>query len=134
MLTALKYLWAFPTTSLGLLLVLPNLLTGGRSQWVDGVLELHGGMVNWMLTRLVPLPGGASAMTLGHVVIGRDLGCLDQTRAHERVHVKQVERWGVFFLPAYLLCSVWLLLRRRDAYRDNPFEREAFGIDSLPHQ
>ncbi|MFO1021040.1 MAG: hypothetical protein U0903_10135 [Planctomycetales bacterium] len=41
------------------------------------------------------------------------------------VHVRQ---WllGPFFIPAYLLCSVWLILTGRDSYRDNPFEREAF--------
>ena len=128
-----KYLWSLPTTSVGLLFVLPTLMTGGRGQWVEGVLELHGGAVRWMLTRLVPLPGGASAMTLGHVVIGRDRESLDSTRDHERVHVRQVERWGPFFLPAYLGCSFWLLLRGRDAYRDNPFEREAFSICPSPH-
>jgi hypothetical protein len=32
-------------------------------------------------------------MTLGHVVIARDQDLLDLTRAHERVHVRQCERW-----------------------------------------
>jgi len=129
MFTLLKYLWALPTTSRGLMLVLPTYLTGGRGQWVEGVFELHGGMIGWMLTRLVPLPGGASAMTLGHVVIGRNLDCLDRTRSHERVHVRQVERWGPFFLPAYFGYSAWLMLCRRDAYRENPFEIEAFALE-----
>jgi hypothetical protein len=30
------------------------------------------------------------------------------------------------FIPAYLLTSLYLKVRGRDAYRDNPFEREAF--------
>lgn len=128
MLTLLKYLWALPTTCAGLFLVIPTLLTGGHGQWVDGVLELQGGLLRGMLSHLVPIPGGASAMTLGHVVIGRDQQCLDQTRTHERVHVRQVERWGPFFFPAYLGSSLWLLLRGRDAYRENPFEKEAYGI------
>lgn len=128
-LTILKYLWASPTTCVGLLLVPPTLLTRGRLQFVSGVLELHGGFVRWILERLVPLPGGASAMTLGHVVIGRNLECLERTRNHERVHVRQVERWGLFFIPAYLGCSLWLRLRGKNCYLDNPFEKEAYAAE-----
>lgn len=65
-------------------------------------------------------------MTLGHIVIGRDQQCLDSTRSHERVHVRQCERWGPMFIPAYLFFSLRLLIRGGDAYRDNPFEREAY--------
>ncbi len=45
----------------------------------------------------------ASAMTLGHVIIGRDECCLDVCREHEQAHVRQVERWGAAFLPAYFV-------------------------------
>ena len=65
-------------------------------------------------------------MTLGHVILGQDLDCLRYSRRHEHVHVRQYERWGPFFLPAYLLASFILWLRDRDPYRDNPFEREAY--------
>lgn len=68
-------------------------------------------------------------MTLGHVVLGSDLKSLNWTCRHERVHVRQYERWGPFFIPAYLLCSVWLMIRGRNAYRENPFEIEAYAID-----
>ena len=129
MLRVCRYLWALPTTSIGLLVILPAYLTGARVQCVNGVLEVHGGLIRWMLTQLVPLPGGASALTLGHVVLGRNPECLDLTRLHERVHVRQVERWGFLFIPAYLGCSVWLLIHGRDAYRENPFEREAYACD-----
>lgn len=125
-----RYLWAFPTTMVGLLLVLPTIVTGGRGRFVTGVLELHGGLLRWMLTHLVPLPGGASALTLGHVVVARDAECHERTRIHERVHVRQVERWGIFFIPAYFLCSIWLILRGRNPYRENPFEREAFRLEA----
>jgi hypothetical protein len=74
----------------------------------------------------VPLPGGASAMTLGHVVIARDAASHTSTREHERVHVRQCERWGPLFIPSYLLMSLVLKIRGKDAYRDNPFEREAY--------
>jgi hypothetical protein len=51
---------------------------------------------------------------------------MEACRAHERVHVRQCERWGIFFLPAYLGGSLWAAMRGGDPYRDNPFEREAF--------
>ena len=121
-----RYIWASPTTALGLIVTLLTLLTGGRSSIVAGVIETHGGFATWLLRKLVPLPGGASAMTLGHVVIGRNATTLRETRAHERVHVRQCERWGPFFVPAYLGVSLWLMARGRDGYRDNPFEREAY--------
>lgn len=125
----LRYAWALPTTSVGLLFV-PAALVGGRMKWVDGVLELHGGVVCYFLTHCTLLPGGASAMTLGHVVLGRDQAALDRTRSHERVHVRQVERWGPLFLPAYVLASMICAARGQDAYRENPFEREAFEDDA----
>jgi hypothetical protein len=122
------YLWALPTTFLGLAgLVIAS--AGGRigTQVVDGVLELHGGWIEWFLRNGTLLPNGASAMTLGHVVLGRDRSALSRTREHERVHVRQCERWGPLFIPAYLLASLMLYLQGRDAYMDNPFEREAFS-------
>ena len=69
-------------------------------------------------------------MTLGHVVIGHDARALDITRAHERVHVRQYELWGPFFLPAYLVAGAVQLLKGRDPYRDNPFEVEARAASS----
>ena len=126
LLRPLIYLWALPTTAVGLIATVLTLLTGGKARWHTGVLETHGGFVKWLLQSLVPLPGGASAMTLGHVVIARDQSCHDRTREHERIHVRQCERWGPFFIPAYLLTSLYLKLRGKDAYHDNPFEREAF--------
>jgi len=120
------YLWALPTTGVGLAVTLLTILTGGHARWHTGVLEVYGGFASFFLRRLVPLPGGASAMTLGHVVIARDPACHTQSRAHERIHVRQCERWGPLFIPAYLLSSLALKLRGRDAYRDNPFEREAY--------
>ncbi|HEX8913246.1 MAG TPA: hypothetical protein VF796_12875 [Humisphaera sp.] len=125
----LVYLWALPTTFVGLLFV-PAALVGGRMQVVDGVLELYGGVVATFLARGTLLPGGASAMTLGHVVLGRDRAALDRTRSHERVHVRQVERWGPLFLPAYVIASLVAAVRGKDASRDNPFERDAFEDDA----
>lgn len=125
--TLLRYLWAFPATVLGLVCIAFALASGGRVQIVEGVLEVHGGFVTWLLTRGMPwMPSGASAMTLGHVVLGCDPECLARSRRHEHVHVRQYERWGPLFLPLYLSYSLWLWLRRRDPYLDNPFEVEAY--------
>lgn len=111
-----------------MVLALPGLWRG-RLRVVEGVIEVHGPLVKWMLTHGTPLPGGASAMTFGHVVLGVSEAALERTRAHERVHVRQYERWGPLFLPAYLAASVWAFVRGRHVYLDNPFEREAFRVD-----
>lgn len=123
-------LWTFSNTLLGLVPVALGLISGGRAQVVRGVVEAHGGLV----TRLLELPErlrlgvAPMALTLGHVVLGRTQAALDLTRDHERVHVRQYERWGPFFLPAYGLSSLVAWLRGRDPYLDNRFEREAFMV------
>jgi hypothetical protein len=120
----LRYLWAAPTTMFGLVFAVSALRTG-RIALVDGVLEAHSPFLNWCLSHLIPLPGGATAMTLGHVVVGKDRRALETSRRHERVHVAQYERWGPFFVPAYFAASLWALARGRHPYFDNVFEREA---------
>ncbi len=128
----LAYLWAFPTTLVGLLFAPLAFVSGGGMQIVDGVLEVYGGLVAVFLRYCTPLRGGASAMTLGHVVIGRTRDLLDFTRVHERVHVRQAERWGPLFIPAYFLLSLLVFLKGGRAYEDNPFEREAYALDDGP--
>jgi hypothetical protein len=130
LLRMLRYAWAFPNSAPGALLVLAALASGGRAAVVSGVVEAHGGAVAFMLRRLVPLRGGASAMTLGHVVVGRDRLALERTRAHERAHVRQCERWGILFIPAYLAASLVAWLRGGHYYRDNRFERGAVAAAS----
>jgi len=128
-----RYLWALPNTLLGMLFVPVVIATKGRMEIVDGVLELRGRAVATILTRLVPLPGGALAMTFGHIVLGRDRASLAATRTHERVHVRQCEIWGPAFLPAYLLAALWALVSGRGAYRGNYFERQAFAVARRSH-
>jgi hypothetical protein len=120
----LRYLWAAPSTAIGLglsVLAFPK----GRIAVFEGVIEAHGPLLRWVLTRVAPPPGGIAAITLGHVVLACDRRALEQTRSHERVHVRQYERWGPFFLPAYAAASLWALARGRHPYVDNWFEREA---------
>jgi len=128
-----RYIWAAPTTVLGLLL-LPAGIWRGHALAVDGVLEVHGPLLAWLLTHVTVVPGGASAITLGHVVLGCDHRALESTRAHERVHVRQCERWGPLFVPAYLFASLWAVLRGRHPYLQNWFEVEAYrtASPSLP--
>jgi hypothetical protein len=63
-------------------------------------------------------------MTLGHVVLCVD-DMDDHTWAHELVHVRQYERLGPLFLPAYALASLYALCTGRSAYHDNRYERAA---------
>ena len=121
----LRYLWALPNTMIGFLFVPLAFVSGGRVKPVDGILEVHGRAISWLLKRFVPLAGGAAAITLGHVVIGRNQTDLERCRGHEQVHVRQYERWGPLFLPAYFAAALIARLRGGDAYFDNPFERQA---------
>lgn len=121
----LAWLWASPWTVLGLAIGVLGLFTGGRVQRRCGVIEFYGGAVTKLLERF---PVHPAAMTLGHVVLGRVADGLDACREHELVHVRQYERWGPLFIPAYLGCSAYIWLRGGDAYRDNPFEREAYSL------
>lgn len=113
------WLWASPNTLIGLgfgLLLVPF---GARLRIVDGVIEiaalLHAPRRRWPF----------AAITFGHVILGTHARELQRLRAHERVHVRQCERWGPLFLPAYLLAGAWQWVRGRRAYWDNPFEVEA---------
>lgn len=126
------YLWAGPNSLLALVLVAVLSLGGRprRMRVVCGVLEVEGGGVTWFLRRVLLPPRGASALTLGHVVFGRDAECLERTRLHERVHVAQYERWGPLFLPAYAAASLRAWARGGAPYRDNVFEREAYAAEA----
>ena len=125
----LIYVWVSPGSLLGLSAAFIAVCRGGKCRVVDGVLEVAGGGVTALLSPGTAVPGGISAITLGHVVVGATQYDLDRTRLHERVHVRQYERWGPLFIPAYLLASTWIWLTRRgDPYFDNPFEAEAYAV------
>ena len=122
------YLWAAPITFVGIAIAIAA-WPRAQVSLVDGVIEVQGPWLRWALRHLVPLRGGAAAITFGHVVLARDQASLDFTRAHERVHVRQYERWGALFVPAYLTAGLWAALRGGHAYFDNPFEREAYDAE-----
>ena len=114
------YAWAAPTTTVGLLAASLTLATGGRARIREGAIEVHGGLATWLAKRV-----GFGAMTLGHVILGYDAWWLDQLRPHEQVHVRQVERWGIAFIPAYVAASVLAWSAGKHYYHDNWFERDA---------
>ncbi len=125
--------WTSPNSVIGLAFGVLALLTGGRAQIRRGCIEFHGGFVKWLLSRL--LNGqGAAAMTLGHTILGQTPAMLHRARDHEHVHVRQYERWGPFFLPAYIGSSLVLWIRGCDSYLENPFEIEAYRLAPLNPQ
>lgn len=128
-LRAFAYLWAAPWTLFGLLLVIPLKLTGSALKCRQGIWICYGPSTQKLLRR-APISGGAAALTLGHVILACDEVTFHRTFEHEMVHVRQYERWGIFFIPAYFLASLWLFIRRRDYYRENPFEIPAFALDA----
>lgn len=111
---ALKLLWASPASLVGALLA-PFF---GSHRVSSGVLLCEGaawpGRLGWSYR----------AITFGHVVL-----CVDELDdallAHELVHVRQYERLGALFMPAYLWASVAAWLRGGHYYRDNRYEIEA---------
>lgn len=124
-----RYAWALPYTLVGLLAGAVLLLGGGKAFRRHGTVEFAGGRIGRWLQR-IQRGRSFSAMTLGHVILAVDDLVLDDLRAHEHVHVRQYERWGPLFVPAYLLSSLLQWLRGRDPYRENHFEREAFALAS----
>jgi hypothetical protein len=119
-----RLLWYAPCSLLGLLFALPVLLGGGRVQWTQGALEVsHRATVAACSRRMRRLP--FRGIVFGHVILAVTAEELRYIGPHERVHVEQYGRWGLFFLPAYALSSLWQLVRGRDPYWHNHFEVDA---------
>ena len=121
-----KYCWAAPYSLLGLVFGMVAVLLGASVRYAAGALEIGGGWLGRLLRRLPPW-ASFSAITFGHVILGVDHLTLAQLRDHEQVHVRQYERWGLLYVPAYLTSSLVQLLLGRNPYRDNYFERQAFA-------
>lgn len=119
-----KLAWASPCTFVGLVFGFAILLCGGLISRSANTLEitLHGSHppgrapLRWLPFR---------AITLGHVIIAISRQELVLLRAHERIHVRQYERWGIIFFAAYLASSCWQILKGGHPYWDNFFEVEA---------
>ncbi len=121
---AWRYVWPSPYTIFGLLIYLIP-IRGSRSLLVHrGTIGVMGPAIDRILVR-APILGGAAAMTFGHAILAKDRETFYSTWNHERIHVDQYERWGLLFVPMYLGVGLWLKLRDKDPYWDNPFEIEA---------
>lgn len=114
-----RYAWAAPCSAVGLVLGAAVVLLGGTARVDAGVVEVAASKADCR-TRLPFV-----AITFGHVVIARTERALRETLAHERVHVRQYERWGLAFFVVYPASSLYQLLRGRHPYWFNHFEVEA---------
>jgi hypothetical protein len=119
-----RYAWAAPASLVGMLFATVALCFGARAKICEGAVEVNGGR---LAGRVASLPGRLrfGAITFGHVILGLDADTLEHCRAHEHVHVRQYERWGVLFFVAYPGASLLAWIRGGDPYRDNVFEVEA---------
>jgi hypothetical protein len=125
--TVLRYAWAAPATLVGLLVALPAFASGARARLIDGVIEITGGGVERLIAAL-PRRCRFCAITFGHLVVSIDECTAAAVRAHEHVHVRQYERLGALFFPLYIGSSIVQVLRGRNPYSDNRFEREACAL------
>ena len=120
--STLAYLWVAPVTLFGLFLALIAYWLGASVKRRFGVLEVAG---NTRTPILRSISSRFEAITLGHVILGRNHGTLSRYRSHEHVHVRQYERWGLLFPVLYVLASFRALLTGKRFYWDNVFELEA---------
>jgi hypothetical protein len=127
----LRYIWALPYTLLGFLFIPFTFFTKGSMQIIGGELELHGRVISFILKHCLPVRGEVAALTLGHVILGRDRETLLASRWHERAHVRQYEILGPFFIFVYLAASLWALVRGKGAYQGNYLEKEAMEWEKL---
>ena len=110
--------WAAPWSLVGLVLA----LFFDRRSVRSGVLWCEG--ARWPRR----LGWRYRAITFGHVVLSVD-HVDDRLENHELEHVRQYERWGLLFVPAYLAGAVTAASRGGHPYRDNPFEAAARGAE-----
>lgn len=121
----LSIVWASPYSLIGIVVGSIGCMTGGHMQRKGCALEFHGGATNLFLTHICGR--WVSAITFGHTILGQNPELLETSREHEWVHVRQYMRWGPLFGPAYVLSSIIVWCQGKRFYRDNHFEREAYG-------
>ena len=123
-----RYLWAAPCSLVGLVIALIAMLLGAKAHTENGTLQVVGGRLATGISRL-PTRLTILAFTNGHVIFAVNQMALDSYRRHELVHVRQYERWGPLFPFLYLGSSLVQVLKGRDPYFANWFEREARKVD-----
>lgn len=125
LLRVITYLWTAPNTLLGIVLGALICCTGGHVRLINGAIECYGGVIGRFIDDLPNFK--FSAITFGHIILGTNSLILCEVRTHEHVHIRQYECWGILFLPAYWLSSIWQVMCGRDLYRDNYFEKQAYA-------
>jgi hypothetical protein len=127
--------WALPVSTFAIVL-LPFALRQSVWRLNDGCLEVTSPGLSWFLratwARLLAGGEGFAAATIGSVIVARDRDALAGCRVHERVHVRQCERWGLLFPLAYIFAGLWCAAKYRrwqSYYWDNPFEIEARAVE-----
>ena len=121
-----RLLWAGPCSLLGLMMGAGLLLCGGHCRRIGHTLEFSRfATCTPAGSRWARLPW--QGITFGHVILGICAPQLQAIRSHEHVHVRQYERWGLFFFLAYPLASLLALLAGQRPYFDNVFERAAYS-------
>ena len=93
--SAIAYLWVAPVTLFGLVLALIAYGLGASVKRRFGVLEVAG---NTRTPILRSISSRFEAITLGHVILGRNHGTLTRYRSHEHVHVLSTSAGGCCFL------------------------------------
>lgn len=112
-LSVLGFVWALPTTAVGLVL---GLLSFQIPRVHDGALvfDRRGPRgLTWLLAKM-----HRSAMTVGFVIVS-SVPIRGALLEHELHHVRQSMLWGPFFVPAYLLLAIPY------GYRRHPMEVRA---------
>lgn len=122
-----RHLWPLPITLVGAVLAVAVRASGGQIEKHGIAWEASNGAAFRLLWLMNPW-GQIGAITFGHVILARNAALAQRLRAHEQVHVRQYERWGVFFPAAYVASSAIAWARGHDPYRDNVFEQEAFRL------
>ncbi len=113
-------LWGLPAALAGVALAR---LSGCQISGGDGRALLARAPARSFVSRFLT-ERGFNAITIGNVVIL----CASPTPTllqHELEHVRQWEQWGLLFVAAYPLASLWSRLRGAGWHRGNCFERAA---------
>ncbi len=116
-------IWNSPNSLLGCLGAVGGTWKRNRR---EGVWEVAGGWLIGLLSRRC----WASAITLGDVILYADAALIPLLHDHEMVHVQQGRAWGPFFLPAYVLESLYQWIKTGDGYHNNRFEVAAYGREA----
>lgn len=126
-LRVLGHLWMLPNTIVSALYLMVFGLIGWVrwAGWTPYALVLAVQPGNWIWKRM---DGKWAGWASGAFIVVRQ-DCLKSmsTIAHEQAHVTQQMVFGIFQPLLYLLImgTIWVLMRSKSPYYDNPFEIDA---------